>query len=94
MWIWAGSAFLTLLWNIFFLPDTTGRSLEELDALFVARIPARKFQHAVLDPATGSVVDRRELAASSEEGSLKGEKDSKGEEARDEEATTASLARL
>jgi len=42
-WIWAPSNLVTLVFIIFFLPDTKGFSLEELDELFINKIPARKF---------------------------------------------------
>lgn len=32
-----------LLFYFFFLPEMTGRSLEEVNELFNARVPARKF---------------------------------------------------
>lgn len=31
-------------WMFFFLPETKDRTLEELDEIFEARVPARKFQ--------------------------------------------------
>jgi SP family general alpha glucoside:H+ symporter-like MFS transporter len=40
---WAGSAFLTLVWAYFRLPECRGRSYRQLDILFERRISARKF---------------------------------------------------
>ena len=34
-------------WMFFFLPETKDRTLEELDELFEARVPARKFRSYV-----------------------------------------------
>ncbi|EGV63773.1 hypothetical protein PSN45_004156 [Yamadazyma tenuis] len=42
-YIWFGTAFPTLLWCYFRLPETKGRTYEELDILFERRIGARKF---------------------------------------------------
>ena len=43
-WIWFVSCFIMVAWMFFFLPETKDRTLEELDEIFEARIPARKFQ--------------------------------------------------
>ncbi|KAF2180366.1 general substrate transporter [Zopfia rhizophila CBS 207.26] len=43
-YIWAGSNFLCVLFFYFFMPEMKGRSLEELDEIFEAGIPARKFK--------------------------------------------------
>ncbi|KAF2092639.1 MFS transporter [Rhizodiscina lignyota] len=43
-YIWAPSCFVTAIWLWFFFPEVKGRTLEEIDELFEARIPARKFR--------------------------------------------------
>ncbi|CAE7001266.1 hypothetical protein PTNB85_09070 [Pyrenophora teres f. teres] len=43
-YIWAGSNFLCVAWSYFFLPETKARSLEELDEIFEAGVPACKFK--------------------------------------------------
>lgn len=43
-YIWAPSCFLTAVWLYFYFPEVKGRSLEEIDELFEAQIPARKFR--------------------------------------------------
>ncbi|RYP82355.1 hypothetical protein DL770_005614 [Monosporascus sp. CRB-9-2] len=55
-YIWAPSCVIAALWVYFFLPEVKGRSLEEIDEMFEARVPARKFasyrctgQHAVVE---------------------------------------------
>ena len=40
---WFGTAFLTLTWAFFRLPETKGRTYEELDLMFAAEVPTRKF---------------------------------------------------
>ncbi|EJD04873.1 general substrate transporter [Fomitiporia mediterranea MF3/22] len=50
-WIWMPSNLVTFVFIYFFLPETRGRSLEELDELFNMRIPARKFSSVKLRPA-------------------------------------------
>jgi SP family sugar:H+ symporter-like MFS transporter len=42
-YIWFGSNMVAVLWIFFFLPETKDRTLEELDEMFAARVPARKF---------------------------------------------------
>lgn len=69
------SCFVTVLWLIFFLPETEGRSLEELDAMFAARVPALKFKHYVIDHNVATASDK----------DADSEKD-KGTESRDEVA--------
>ncbi|KAF4470247.1 sugar transporter [Fusarium albosuccineum] len=42
-YIWGGFAILSSIWAWFFMPELKGRNLEEIDQLFEANIPARKF---------------------------------------------------
>jgi len=44
-WIWFPSNLITLIFVYFALPETKGRTLEELDELFVQRVPPRQFKH-------------------------------------------------
>lgn len=46
--IWMATSALTLIWAIFRLPESKGRTYEELDLLFERRLPAWKFAHADL----------------------------------------------
>ncbi|RYP04078.1 hypothetical protein DL765_010314 [Monosporascus sp. GIB2] len=55
-YIWAPSCVIAALWIYFFLPEGKGRTLEEIDEMFEARVPARKFatyrctrQHAIVE---------------------------------------------
>ncbi|CAI7615387.1 unnamed protein product [Penicillium manginii] len=43
-YIWTASNLLCVVFFYFFMPEMKGRSLEELDEIFAARIPARKFE--------------------------------------------------
>ncbi|OQE26601.1 hypothetical protein PENSTE_c005G05511 [Penicillium steckii] len=43
-YIWTVSNFLCVVFFYFFMPEMKGRSLEELDEIFEARVPARKFK--------------------------------------------------
>ena len=46
---WGGCALLLTVWAFFRLPETKGRSFEELDLLFAKKVPARKFKTTSLD---------------------------------------------
>lgn len=46
--IWFGTALPTLIWAYFRLPETKGRTYEELDVLFENNVPARKFASYVI----------------------------------------------
>ncbi|RDW89778.1 putative alpha-glucoside transport protein-2 [Coleophoma cylindrospora] len=46
---WTVSSFLTTLWAFFRLPETKDRTYEELDIMFLRKIPARKFSREKLD---------------------------------------------
>lgn len=47
--VWAGPCALFAVWTYFRLPDPTGRTYLELDALFEAKVPARKFRSTRLE---------------------------------------------
>lgn len=67
-YIWAPSCFIAAIWVYFFLPEVKGRSLEEIDEMFLAKVPARRFRkyectgQAALESKT-----RRDSATSDEE---------------------------
>lgn len=46
---WFGFAFATLVWGYFRLTETKGRTFEELDIMFAAEIPTRKFKKYHVD---------------------------------------------
>lgn len=41
--IWGSTCFLTLVWAYIRLPETKGKTFEELDMMFAQRVPAKKF---------------------------------------------------
>lgn len=43
-YIWAPSCWIAAIWIFFFLPEVKGRSLEEIDEMFMNHVPARKFK--------------------------------------------------
>lgn len=45
--IWFPSCVIAAAWVWLFLPETKGRTLEEIDEMFEARLPARKFRKHV-----------------------------------------------
>ncbi|KAF7561553.1 hypothetical protein G7046_g2586 [Stylonectria norvegica] len=46
---WCGWATLTLVWAFFRLTETKGRTYEELDVMFAAKVPTRKFATYYVD---------------------------------------------
>lgn len=44
--IFGSTAFLAILFSLFCIPECSGKTLEEIDQLFVERVPIRKFKHA------------------------------------------------
>jgi len=42
-WLWGPSNLISFVFTYFFVPETKGRALEELDELFYNRVPARHF---------------------------------------------------
>ena len=49
LYIWGCSNFILAVFVFFFIPETRGRSLEQLDELFSKEVPARKFKGYVTD---------------------------------------------
>ncbi|KAK0707960.1 general substrate transporter [Lasiosphaeris hirsuta] len=47
-YIWAPSCWISALWVYFFLPEVKDRTLEEIDEMFEARLPARGFRKHLL----------------------------------------------
>ncbi|KAI8626599.1 MFS monosaccharide transporter-like protein [Xylariaceae sp. FL1651] len=43
-YIWTGSCAIAAIWIWVYLPEVKGRTLEEIDEMFEARVPARKFR--------------------------------------------------
>ncbi|KAI0469906.1 general substrate transporter [Xylariaceae sp. FL0804] len=60
-YIWAGSNFICLVFFYLCVPETKGRTLEEIDELFMNRVPVRKFksfQTTIIDEALKDVKKR------------------------------------
>ena len=49
LYIWAGSNLILAVFSFFFIPETRGRSLEQIDELFQKRLSARKFKGYITD---------------------------------------------
>ena len=47
--LYGGISVFSLIWCIFRLPETKGRTYEELDILFERKVPARKFKTYVIE---------------------------------------------
>jgi len=48
-YFWAGTCLLTFMWAYYRLPEAKGRTYEELDLLFVRKVPARLFSKTEVD---------------------------------------------
>jgi hypothetical protein len=60
--IWFPSCFVACAWVYIFLPETKGRTLEEIDEMFEARLPARKFRgYVCVGHTTGAQTGKGEL---------------------------------
>ncbi|KAE8447058.1 hypothetical protein EG329_011193 [Mollisiaceae sp. DMI_Dod_QoI] len=66
-YIWTPSCFIGALWVWFYLPEVKNRTFEEIDEMFVARLPARKFRTYKCIGAAALVVDEKEPRVSVEE---------------------------
>jgi SP family general alpha glucoside:H+ symporter-like MFS transporter len=55
---WGGSAFLFYIWTFFRLPETKGRSFEEIDILFGKRISARNFKKQIVNAYEGESTEK------------------------------------
>ena len=51
--IWGSTAFIVFTWAFFRLPETMGRTFEELDILFAKKVSARKFKEHELEGYEG-----------------------------------------
>lgn len=40
---------MTVVWAFFRMPETKGRSYEELDLMFIAKVPTRRFKKYLVD---------------------------------------------
>lgn len=65
-YIWFPSCFIGVAWVWFFLPETKGRTLEEIDEMFENRLPARGFRKYVCIGHTEGAPKGEERPPSSE----------------------------
>lgn len=61
---WCGTAFVTLVWAFFRLPESKSRTFEELDIMFAAKVPTRKFSSYYVDAYAEdlAIVDRAQAS--------------------------------
>ena len=77
---WGGTAFCVFVWAFFRLPETKGRTYEELDVLFAKGVSARKFKSTNVDTfnetenrkLSVAVAERRASSVGFRRGSLMG----------------------
>jgi hypothetical protein len=50
-WIFGGFGAIFTVWAFFHVPESAGRTIDEMDILFSKRIPARKFSQYVITDA-------------------------------------------
>ncbi|ROV89389.1 hypothetical protein VSDG_08647 [Cytospora chrysosperma] len=60
-YIWTPPCWLAAAWVYFFLPEVKDRSLEEIDEMFEARLPARKFRNYVCVGRAGREAEKNEV---------------------------------
>jgi MFS transporter, SP family, sugar:H+ symporter len=70
--IWAPSCIIAAIFIFFYLPEVKGRTLEEIDEMFMARLPARKFRKYV---CTGQAALESKARGTMESGDEKQSKD-------------------
>lgn len=59
--IYGSICFLALIWGYFFLPELKGRSLEEVEEMFAAKLALRKFRnYRGSEDGVGAAVSRLE----------------------------------
>lgn len=63
-YIWVPSALIAAVFVFWFLPETKGRSLEEIDEMFEAHVPSRKFRTYV---CTGAAALESKLRSGSQD---------------------------
>jgi len=66
-YIWTPSCFIAAAWVWFYLPEVKNRTFEEIDEMFLARLPARKFRGYKCIGAAALAVDEKVPRVSVEE---------------------------
>ncbi|KAL1592463.1 hypothetical protein SLS59_009696 [Nothophoma quercina] len=62
--MWGGCAFLFFVWTFFRLPETKGRSFEEIDIMFAKGIRARDFKKQVINAYDDELTEKSIFEAS------------------------------
>ncbi|KAH8761343.1 putative maltose permease [Hyaloscypha sp. PMI_1271] len=66
-YIWAPSCIIGALWTYFYLPEVKNRTFEEIDEMFMAKLPARKFRgYKCVGPAVFAVDEKNQTRVSVE----------------------------
>ncbi|KAK3317365.1 putative maltose permease [Cercophora scortea] len=66
-YIWFGSCFVTAVWLFLCFPETKDRTLEEIDEMFHARVPGRKFKaYQCVGATLGSTTGKHEHESTAE----------------------------
>lgn len=60
---WGATALLTFIWAFFRLPESKGRTYEEMDMLFAERVPARRFAQTHVDTRLHHPESREQVPA-------------------------------
>ncbi|KAF2203671.1 general substrate transporter [Delitschia confertaspora ATCC 74209] len=76
--IWFPSCVIAATWVFFFLPEVKGRTLEEIDEMFEARLPARRFAGYICVGAHGG--SEKEVTGGREKGEVEVLRSEKGGE--------------
>ncbi|KAM7198323.1 general substrate transporter [Rhypophila sp. PSN 637] len=72
-YIWFGSCFLSAIWLFLCLPETKNRTLEEIDEMFHARVPTRKFgSYRCVASTSGGTSKEQNTVASTDETAFTG----------------------
>lgn len=67
-YIWAPSCVIGAIWTYFYLPEVKNRTFEEIDEMFMAKLPARKFRgYKCVGPAVFAVDEKEGARVSIEE---------------------------
>lgn len=59
--IWFGTALPTFIWSFFRMPETRGRTYEELDIMFERNVPSRKFASYVIERRSDTILEQDSL---------------------------------
>lgn len=61
--VFAGCIFVTIIWAYFYMPETKGRTLAEIDEMYRIRLPMRKWRNHQCEAVGASEQKREETEA-------------------------------